>query len=169
MEALKAILSRRSIRKYTNEPVSDGQINEILKAAMAAPSAGNQQPWEFVVLTDRNVMDKVPVLHPNASMILEAPLAIAVCGNLEIESHKGYWMQDCAAAVENILIAVNALGLGAVWTGVYPREDRVKGLSKLLALPSHIIPLALIIIGHPDETKPPADRFDKKRLHYNKW
>ena len=102
-------------------------------------------------------------------MLKEAQLAILVCGDLELETRKGYWIQDCAAATENILISANALGLGVVWLGVYPREERVSGIKKLLNLPDHIIPLSLIPIGHPAESLPPSDRFDESRIYYNGW
>ena len=132
---MKEILERRSIRKYTGKPVSDELIEKLLRAAMAAPSAGNQQPWEFVVIKDRNTMDAVTEIHPYSLMLKEAAFAIVVCADLEKEKHQGYWPQDCAAATENILIEAQYLGLGAVWLGVYPREDRVEGVKKLLNLP----------------------------------
>ena len=169
MEAMNAILSRRSIRKYTAEPVPDSVIEEILRAAMSAPSAGNQQPWHFIVIRERSLLDQIPTYHPHSSMVREAPVAILICADTALESHKGYWVQDCAAATENLLIAVQALGLGAVWLGVYPREDRVQGLKKLFNLPESVIPLSLVPVGHPAEQKPPADRFNRERLHYTGW
>jgi nitroreductase len=166
---MKAIRARRSIRRFTSEPVSDEAIKALLEAAMSAPSAGNQQPWEFVVTTDRKILDEIPNVHPYAQMCLQAQAAIVVCGNLERDSHRGFWVQDCSAATQNILIAATEKGLGSVWCGVYPREDRMSGLKKLFGLPDHIIPLALIPIGHPAEKKPPSDRFDPARIHYDKW
>jgi len=169
MDALEAILSRRSIRRYTDQPVSGEQVEELLKAGMSAPSAGNQQPWQFIVITDRKLLAEIPRFHPYASMLPHAKVAILVCGDLQAESFKGYWVQDCSAATENILIAAHARGLGAVWLGIYPREERVKALQKLLNLPEHIVPLSLISIGYPAEKKPPADRFDPSRIHHNGW
>jgi len=166
---MKSILTRRSIRRFTSQPVSDEIIREFLQAAMSAPSAGNEQPWEFVVITDRKILDQIPKIHPYAQMCGEAPAAILVCGDMTRESHQGFWVQDCSAATENILIAVNDKGLGAVWVGVYPREDRVEGLRKLIGLPAHIIPFALIPVGYPAEIKPPPSRFDPARVHKNKW
>jgi nitroreductase len=166
---MKAILTRRSVRKYNDQPVSEKIIRELLEAAMSAPSAGNQQPWEFIVINDRKILDEIPQVHPYAQMCRQAPAAILVCGDLEREAHKGFWVQDCSAATENLLIAVNDQGLGAVWVGVYPREDRVKGLRDLVQLPDHIIPFALVPIGYPAEKKPPSNRFDLERIHYNKW
>lgn len=166
---MEAILNRRSIRKYTSEPLSDADIRELLKAAMSAPSAGNEQPWHFIVITERKVLNEIPKIHPYSQMLKEAPAAILVCGDLQLERHKGYWVQDCAAATENILIAAQDMGLGAVWLGVYPREDRVASLQKLLDLPEHVIPLSLVAIGHPAEQKPPANRFNTERIHFNRW
>lgn len=169
MEAIQAILSRRSIRKYTNRTVSAQLVEELLNAAMSAPSAGNQQPWHFVVLTDHNIMDEIPKFHPYSAMLKDAAVAILVCGDERLEKHKGYWMQDCSAATENLLIAAHANGMGAVWLGVYPRADRVDGIRRLLAIPEEIIPFALISIGYPAEEKPPANRFDSSRVHRNGW
>ena len=166
---MKTILSRRSIRKYTDQPVSEQVVKELLEAAMSAPSAGNQQSWHFIVINDRQVLDEIPKVHPHSLMLKEAQVAILVCGDLQLEKHKGFWVQDCSAATENILIAVQAKGLGAVWLGVYPREERVTGLRKLLSIPDHVIPLSLIPIGYPAEEKQPASRFDTERIHYNKW
>ena len=169
MDALEAILTRRSIRQYTTKPVPDEFVTDLLKAGMSAPSAGNQQPWHFMVINDRNILNAIPQFHPYSSMLKEASLAILVCGDEKLEYHQGYWIQDCSAATENILIAAHALGLGAVWLGIYPREERVSGMRNLLALPAHVMPLSLISIGYPAEQKPPADRFDRKKIHYNRW
>ena len=169
MDAMEAILSRRSIRKYTAEPVPEPQIKELLEAAMSAPSAANQQDWQFVVINERQILDEVPKLHPYSQMLREAPLAILVCGDEHLETNKGYWIQDCSAATQNLLIAAHAIGLGAVWLGIYPREDRVAALRELLGIPEHVIPLSLISIGYPAEQKPRADRFDASRVHYNRW
>ncbi len=169
MDAMEAIFSRRSIRKFTSEKVSEQVIEELLKAGMAAPSAGNQQPWQFVVIDDRKILDQIPTVHPYSAMLKEANVAILVCGDLKAEKHKGYWVQDCSAAIQNILIAVEALGLGAVWLGVYPREDRVAGIQKLLGLPEHVVPLSLIPVGYKGEQKPPANRYDASRVHHNGW
>jgi nitroreductase len=166
---LESLLKRRSIRKYTDEPVPEELIKEILKAAMSAPSAKNFQPWEFIVINDREILDQVPQFHAYSRMILEAPVAIAVCGNLEKDQNIGWWVQDCAAATENILIAVQSKGLGAVWLGIYPLEERINGLRKLLNLPEHIMPWSLIPIGYPGEEKRPANRFDQSKIHYNGW
>jgi len=166
---MKAILNRRSIRKYTDQPVPERLLIELLEAAMCAPSAGNEQPWQFVVIDQRGILDEIPKFHPYAAMVAEAPVAILVCGDLDKDLHRGYWVQDCAAATENILIAVQDKGIGAVWVGVYPREDRVQAMRALLGIPDSVVPFALISLGYPAEEKPPANRFDAGRIHYNGW
>ena len=170
MDALDAILSRRSIRKYKKEAVPKELIDELLKAAMNAPSACNEQPWHFVVLQDRKVLDVVPKYHPYSHAILEAPVAIVVCVDLRLAEEDGvWWVQDCSAATENILITAQAKGLGAVWLGVYPKEDRVKGIQGLLALPRQVIPLCIIPIGYPAEKRPDENRYQSSRIHHNRW
>jgi nitroreductase len=169
MDDLKAILSRRSIRKYTGEQINDKRIEELLEAAMSAPSAGNEQPWHFVIIRDRNLLDSIPSFHPHSLMIRDAHVAILVCADTTLQKYKGYWVQDCSAATENILLAAHILGLGSVWLGVYPLEDRVVGFRKLLGIPEHIIPFSLIPVGHPAEQIPPSNRFDSKRIHYEQW
>lgn len=169
MDALDAILSRRSIRKYTQEPVSEKALKEILEAAMSAPSAGNEQPWHFVVINDPAILHEIPKFHPYSQPVKAASVAILVCGDLELEQHKDFWVQDCSAATQNILVAVHAKGLGAVWLGLYPRAERVAGMRALLGIPDHVMPLAIIPVGYPAEDKPPAIRFNASRIHYNRW
>lgn len=169
MDAIEAILSRRSIRKYRDDPLLDLVVNEILRAAMSAPSAGNEQPWHFVVIRDRETLDRIPDVHPHAKMLKEAPVAVLICGDLGLEMHKGFWVQDCSAATENMLIAARSKGLGAVWLGIYPREDRVEGLRRMLDIPKSVIPFALVPLGHPAEEKPKEDRFNIDRIHLERW
>ena len=169
MDAMDAILSRRSIRKYTEQPVSDEIVKELLEAAMSAPSAGNEQPWHFVVIKEREILDEIPAFHPYSQMLRHAPVAILVCGDETLEKYQGYWVQDCSAATQNILLAAQAKGLGAVWLGVYPIEDRVANLRKLLGIPEHVIPFSLISIGYPAEQKPRSARYDDSRIHHNQW
>ena len=169
MDTLEAIHTRRSIREYTNQLILEETITQLLQAAMAAPSARNQQPWEFVVITNTKIREKIPSVSPFAQMIIDAPLAILVCGNLEVETAQGYWVIDCAAAIQNMLLAAHALGLGAVWTGVYPREERMDGLTELLNLPDHILPHSLVVIGYPAQQPEHPDRFKSERIHHNRW
>mgnify|MGYP001283425713 CR=1 FL=1 len=166
---MNAIFTRRSIRKYTGEEVAWEKIEQILRAGMAAPSAGNEQPWHFVVLDDRNVLDEIPKFHPYSQMLKEARCAIVVCADLSLQRYEGYWVQDCSAAAQNMLLMAEELGLGSVWLGVYPVEDRVKALKKLLGLPENVIPLCILPIGYPAERKEPANRFQPSRIHKNRW
>ena len=163
------IRKRRSIRQYTDQKVPDEIIKKLLEAAMCAPSAGNQQPWQFIVATEKELLKKISATHVNASMVERASIAILVCGDLNCETHKGYWMIDCAAATENILLEVVDNNLGAVWVGIYPREGRVKYLKNLFKLPENIVPFAIIAIGYPAEQKEPNNKFDEARVHYNRW
>jgi nitroreductase len=169
MDILETITSRRSIRKFTEKPVPDQFITELLQAAMSAPSAGNEQPWHFVVIRDRQVLDDITKCHPYANPLKEASVAIMVCGDSKLEQWKGCMVQDLSAAAENILIATHAKGLGAVWLGLHPVEERVEGVRKLLNIPRDIIPLCVIPIGHPAEKKPPANRYDSSRIHNDRW
>ncbi len=163
------VFTRRSIRKYTAEPIDPEAVTRLLQAAMAAPSANNLQPWEFVVTQDPALLCKVPDVHPYASMVPEAKALITVCADPTRQSLQGYWVQDCAAATENILIEAAGLGLGAVWLGVYPREERIEALRKLFAIPQDRVPFAMIPVGHPASHPGPSDRYDVQRIHWNTW
>jgi nitroreductase len=169
MDTLEAILTRRSVRTYTDEPVTERNIQTMLRAAMNAPSAGNQRPWHFVVINKRDILAAIPDFHPYSSMLLQAPLAILVCGDPRVERSEGFWVQDCAAATQNLLLAARALDLGAVWLGVHPREEREKGLRDLLKLPRCIVPFALVAIGHTAVEQMQIDRYNEERVHYNSW
>ncbi len=169
MDVFEAMLTRRSVRKYTDQDVSDEQMQQILEAAMMAPSAGNAQPWQFVVIRDKDTLAKVKEFNPYAAMAANAPVAVLVCGDLSLEKYKGYWVQDCSAAVQNILLAAHGLGLGAVWTGIYPLEDRISGASKMFQLPEQVIPLALIVIGQPAAQPASKSRYNPERVHKETW
>lgn len=169
MDTIESILKRRSIRKYTSEPISDSTIKTLLDAGMHAPSARNLQAWHFVVVDEREVLDKLSIAHPYAKMLKQATLAILVCGDRNIQEMDGYLVQDCSAATQNIMLAAHACGLGSVWLGMYPREERMKDVSRLLDIPDHVLPVSLISIGHPDESKDAPDRFKADRVHYNKY
>ena len=136
---------------------------------MAAPSAGDQRPWQFVVVRDRATLTAITEVHPYARMLREAPLAIVVCGDTRLEKWPQFWEQDCAAATENLLIEAEELGLGAVWLGVHPLKERVEGLRRLLDAPDHVVPFAIVAVGHPAQRKPPSERFDPSRVHHERW
>ncbi|MCX7694449.1 MAG: nitroreductase family protein [Caloramator sp.] len=163
------IFKRRSIRKYQSKPVEKEKIDELLHAAMAAPSAGNEQPWHYIVIDDRNILNNIANTHPHAAMLREAPVAILVCADLTKEKYEGFWVQDLSASTQNILLEAVSLGLGTVWIGVYPNETRVNEIVKMFGLPSNIIPFSIVAVGYPDEYKDEADRYDANRVHYNKW
>jgi nitroreductase len=169
METLDTIAKRRSVRSFTNKPISKEIIEQLLKAAMAAPSAGNEQPWHFIVINERSVLDQIPKVHPYANMCLEAPAAIITCADTTLAKHSEMWVQDLSAAVENILLAVRALDLGAVWLGVHPNAERVAGIKKLFNLPASVTPFNIIPIGYTSVEQVPVERYKADRVHYNKW
>jgi nitroreductase len=163
------VLSRRSIRKYTGEPVDDATVERLLRAAMAAPSAGNQQPWQFIVLRDRATLAQITEWHPYAKMLPSAPLAIIVCGDPDDAKWAALWTQDCAACTENLLIEAELLGLGAVWLGIHPLPEREAALRGLLGIPETVVPFAIVPFGWPQERKEPSDRYDEARIHAERW
>lgn len=169
MDALEALNTRRSIRAFTPRPVSLDLVRELIRAAMHAPSAGNEQPWHFLIITERDLLERIPDFHPYAGMLSEAPVAVLVCGDTRQEKHPGMWVQDCAAATQNLLLAAHAKGLGAVWVGIHPREDRIEPVRRLIDLPEAIVPFALIPVGHPAETPEQEDRYRPELIHLNKW
>jgi nitroreductase len=169
METLDAIKTRRSIRKFKPQLISREIILKLLEGAMFAPSAGNEQPWQFVVLDDRKILDEVPRICSTASMCRHSATAVLVCGDATLEKYPGFWVQDCSAAVENLLLAAHDLGLGAVWAGVYPLNNRVEAFRRLLALPPEITPFALVALGYPDEAPASPERYKEERVHYNGW
>lgn len=172
MDALTALKTRHSVRSYTSQPVSEEDLQLILQAAMQAPSAANQQPWELVVIRDKDTLAKVGEINHYAAFASKAPLAILVCLNQgkEKEMTKGMGLIDVSLCAENILLAAHALGLGAVFTGVYPEKDRMAGFQKLLELPEEVLPIGLIVIGHPMmNVKKVDERFNRKAIHMEKW
>ena len=168
---LENIHSRKSVRQFTAEPVSDEHIETMLRAAMAAPTAVNYQPWRFVVINEREQLDAMAEVLPFAKMLKQAPLAIVVCGETTWfdGNENPFWQQDCSAATQNLLLAAEALGLGAVWTGVYPDLQRAAQLSQFLGLPGNVQPLCAIPIGHHDGTTQPKDKWKPENIHYGKW
>ena len=168
-EFINVIMGRRSIRQFTGEDIPDSDIKTMLEAAMAAPSACNQQPWHFVVTKNKETHKKVNEIQPYTTMLQKAALGITVVADPELQTCPGFWQQDCSAAIENILLAVHAMGYGATWCGLYPNDDIVYKMRDLLELPKHVFPLGIIAIGVPDEEKPPSERYKEERVHYEKW
>lgn len=169
MDIWDAIHFRRSIRKFGDQHVSDEQVRSLLQAAMMAPSALNAQPWHFVVVRDRATLAEIGARYPNAEMTKGAPLAILVCADLKLEQAPGFWPQDCSAAVQNLLLAAHALGLGAVWTAIYPLENNIAGYRELFHLPENIMPHSLIPVGYPAESPATEDRYREDRIHREHW
>ena len=167
---LETIMTRTSIRSYTDRAVAADTIELLLRAGMAAPTAVNAQPWHFVVVNDRAKLDELGGTSRRGDMLRQAPLAIVVCGNLEKAMQgpaQAFWVQDCSAATENILLAAHALGLGAVWTGCYPMEERMADVSRVLNLPETIVPLCVIVMGYPAENPEPKDKWKPENVSYN--
>lgn len=169
METLEAIYTRRSVRDFKNDPISEADLGDLLKAGMQAPSARNEQPWHFIVIDDPELLHAIPDFHPAAKMLLEAPLAILVCSDRKLEVKRASWLADCSAATQNILLAAHAKGLGAVWLGIFPDAERVKGMQELLGMPKDIRPVALVAVGYPASVPEPVDRFKTERVHRNRW
>nr|WP_320012169.1 nitroreductase family protein [uncultured Desulfobulbus sp.] len=169
MELLEAIHTRRSIRKYLQKDIPEELVQQILAAAMMAPSAGDERPWQFIIVSEKEIKEQIKAAHPYAGMVVNAPLGILICGDLSKQKHEGFWVQDCSAAMQNLLLAAHALGLGAVWTGIYPVEDRVKQCRTIFNLPEEIIPFGLAVMGWPDQSVKTPDRFDSSRIHHETW
>ena len=168
MEAIEAIMGRRSIRRYTDKKIPEETITKLLKAAMNAPSAHNKQPWHFIVVDDRETMLKIPEYHQYSKMLENASHAIVVLGDNNIQT-SDFWVHDTSAATENILIAAHAMGLGAVWLGIHPHESLIEGTKKLFDIPDHVTPLCIISLGYPDENRSPCENYNPERVHKNKW
>ena len=171
-DLIQTIMTRASVRAFLDKPVSDEIVGQLLKAAMAAPSAKNSQPWAFVVIRDRNQLEKLGNSLPNAKMTATAPVAVVICGALDKAlpgEAREYWIQDAAAATENFLLAVHALGLGAVWTGVHPISERIRILKDVLKLPEGVEPFCLIPFGWPAAPAAAKDKWDPTAVHRNIW
>jgi nitroreductase len=169
MDTLEAIFTRRSVRNFQSDPVSENDLHDLLRAGMQAPSAKNEQPWHFLVIDDLALLHAIPDFHPHAKMLLEAPLAILVCSDRKLETKRASWLQDCSAATQNILLAAHAKGLGAVWLGIFPDSERVFGMQALVNLPKDVRPVSLVAIGYTASQPEPVDRFKEERVHLNQW
>jgi len=170
MELYEGLLTRRSVRKYTGEKIEEESILEIVKAGMYAPSANNRRPWHFIIIDDREILRKITEVHPYAAMLSQASHAIAVCGDDTLQNGVDYYKLDCSAATQNILLAAHSMGYGAVWLAVEPREERIKPISVILELPSHIHPVSLVSIGvRVDSSVSIPERFEPSKIRMNKW
>lgn len=165
-DRLWPIFSRRSIRRYTDEPITDTELQDLLEAGMAAPSASNRKPWHFVVVTDRETLCALAEAHPYGKMLTKAGAAIAVCGDPGVST---WWVQDCSAATENILIAAAAMGLGAVWLGCHGNTEREQAIRRVLGIPDSIGVLSLLSVGHPAEEKEARTQYDARRVRRDRW
>ena len=167
---MKEIFERRSVRTYTDRDITPDEEERLLRAGMQAPSAGNERPWHFVVIRSRDTMQKINESQPYAKMLEKAPLCIAVCGDRRAQSFPfDFWVQDCSAAIQNMLLEAEHLGLGGVWLGVYPVPERVSNISALLGLPEDVLPLGLLAFGQPAGNPEPADRFLPESVHKETW
>lgn len=170
---LSLIQSRKSVRSFTQEPVSPAQIDTLLRAAMAAPTGHNLRPWKFIVVDDNAILDTLGRHLANAPMLTEVPVAIVVCGDMSVKNKlgkpSGNWVMDCSAATQNLLLAAESMQLGAVWTGAYPYEDRMALVRRVLHLPDHLVPLNVIPVGHAAGQPQPKDKYDKNNIHYNSF
>ena len=162
-------MTRRSVRQYTAEPVAEASWSRVLRAGMQAPSAGNQQPWQFVVVEDRAVLDAFAEQLPYGKMLKGAPMAIVVAVDMKLVVKEDYWIQDTSACLENMLLAAHALGLGAVWVGLFPKEERLALARDLLGIPAEVVPVAIVPLGHPAQRQEPADRYHEDRVHRGRW
>lgn len=163
------LINRRSIRRYTSKKIDSASIRKLIKAAMYAPSAVNKRPWHFIVVEDKEKMEEVMKIHANAKMLKEASHAILVCGDEQLQHDDGFWIADCGAATQNLLLAAHGSGIGSCWIGIYPREQRMNDISYLFNLPKHIKPFALVSLGYPAEEKRLPERFEEGKVHYGVW
>jgi nitroreductase len=168
METIKAITTRRSIRTWTDEPVTSEERKTIMEAAMNAPSAADARPWHFVTMDDPEIINQFAGLG-GTEMLVESSFMVMVCGDESKEIYPGFWPQDCSCAAQNMQLAAHDIGIGCVWIAIYPLEERVQICRKILGIPEAITPFALLAMGVPNEVLPPEERYDEERLHQNKW
>jgi nitroreductase len=167
---LEIINSRQSVRAWTDKKVPTSLVKKIIEAGMNAPSAGNQQSWQFVVVNEKDLLERIAAIHPSGVFTRMAPCAILVCGDTRLEKYKGLWVEDCSAAIENMLLAMHALKLGGVWTGIYPLKNRITSFTRLFKLPKGVVPLALVPFGYPAvPLKKRPSRYKNTRVHFNSW
>lgn len=169
MEAFENLVTRRSIRKYKSEKISKEVINKILKAAMYSPSAMNLQAWHFIVLDEKEVLNKTLTSIPYAEFLKDAAAAILICGDSEIEKNESWMIQNCSASTQNVLLAAHSLGIGSCWIGIHGMQEIVDNVSKQFKLPGNVVPVSLVSLGYPDEQVEAEDRFKDDKVHKNNW
>jgi len=169
MDLFSALLKRRSIRKYTDQAILSGTIDKLLKSAMYAPSAMNNQAWQFIVVNQRKKLDKILKVIPHAEMLKSAQAAVLICGDLNLEKNIDYIQQNCSAATQNLMLCAHGLGLGSCWIGVYPVKETISGLQELFKLPEYVTPISLVSLGYPAENPIAEDRFKTEKVHFNQW
>ncbi len=169
LDVLQAIFTRRSIRNFTGEPLNQEEVETVLKAGFSAPSAHNMQPWHFVVIKNIKKLEEIARLHPYAKMLPQAGCAILVCGDTEKQNMEGFLIEDCSAAIQNILLAAHGIGLGAVWNGIYPMPEFIQIFRDTIKLPETVIPVGMVVIGHKSQDVEATDRYDSTKIHYDQW
>lgn len=169
MDILEAIFTRRSIRKFSGEHISDVDLDTVLRAGFQAPSAHNHQPWEFVIIKDKSKFEKIAKVHTYAKMLPQADVCIIVCGDKIKQPMQGFLIEDCSAAIQNILLAAHGIGLGAVWCGLHPDTHLTKEIKNICLLPKHMIPVGMVVLGHKGEDRKTEDRYNEAKLHYENW
>jgi nitroreductase len=169
MEVQEALLNRRSIRKYKDQEIGKFEMDKILKAAMYAPSAMNLQAWQFIVIDDKEILVDTIKSIPYAEMLRQSGAAIIVCGDSSVEKNESWLLQNCSAAIQNILLSSHGLGIGSCWIAIHGMEDVYKNIKAQFALPENIVPVSLISLGYPDEEVKTEERFKQDKIHHNKW
>lgn len=169
MDVLEAIYTRRSIRKYTDRKIDEETLRSILRAGFYAPSARNLQPWHFIVVRDKEMLVNISNKHPYAKMLPGAACCIVVCGDKTIQDKTGFLVEDCSAAIENMLLAIHGLGLGGVWLSLYPISSRSKPIGQLLNIPENIVPVGMIALGYKGEERTTNERYNEDKVHFEKW
>lgn len=169
MDTLECISTRRSVRKFTGEKISEEELELILRAGFKAPSAYNLQPREYIVVEDQEILEKISKFHPHAKMLTSARTGIFVCGDTSKQDNKGFLVADSSAAIQNMLLASHSLGLGGVWCGIYDVDKLVNSTREILNLPDYILPIGLVVVGNTEVVLDEIDRYDENKVHYNEW
>lgn len=169
MDIIEGIMTRRSIRHFTGELISDEQLETILRAGFQAPSAHNMQPWEFIVVRDKDKINEIKEFHKYAKMVEDAGTLIVVCGDKNKQENLGLLVSDTSAAIQNMLLASHGLELGAVWCGIYDIYDYIANFSEILNLPDHILPVGMVVVGNKIKGRSMQDRYDEDKIHHDTW